>query len=241
MAIRNPRWSRDELIVALDFYLRHQKFIPNNTSTKIKELSQFLNSLQLKIGGDLPDKFRNNNGVYMKLMNFRRFDPNHKSRGLERGNKDEEVVWDLYATKPYELKQVADGIRGLVLSADALQPLPNEDDEEEAIEGKLLTRTHKYHERDARIVKLKKEHVLDEQGALSCEVCVFDFQKKYGKRGDGYIECHHTKPVSELKPEDSTKLSDLSLVCSNCHRMIHRKRPWFSIDQLQQVILVERK
>jgi hypothetical protein len=40
--------------------------------------------------------FRNPNGVYMKLMNFRRFDPVYRAQGksgLVRGNKLEEIVW----------------------------------------------------------------------------------------------------------------------------------------------------
>ncbi|MDO6522910.1 HNH endonuclease [Shimia thalassica] len=50
------------------------------------------------------------------------------------------------------------------------------------------------------------------------------------------MECHHTVPVSEMKPGDKTKLSDLALVCANCHRMIHAKRPWLSIQELVGLI-----
>ena len=43
----------------------------------------------------------------------------------------------------------------------------------------------------------------------------FDFPAKYGERGDGFIEYHHTKPVSELDVGAKTKLADPSLVYSN--------------------------
>ena len=111
-----------------------------------------------------------------------------------------------------------------------------DEEEEEGEEGQILTRTHRYRERNTKLVKRKKERVLKEQGTLSCEVCGFDFVKVYGDRGNGFIECHHTKPVSELKVGERTKISDLSLVCSNCHRMIHTKRPWLSVEELKDVI-----
>ena len=87
--MRSPLWSRDELIVTLDFYLQHAPGIPGKTSSQIFALSDFLNLLQSKIGGDIPDKFRNVNAVYMKLMNFLRFDPDYEGTGLTRGSKDE--------------------------------------------------------------------------------------------------------------------------------------------------------
>lgn len=96
--------------------------------------------------------------------------------------------------------------------------IPDED-EEEAEEGRLLTRVHSYRERDRKIVDKKKQKVLQETKRLACDVCGFDFQERYGKRGEGYIECHHTKSVSELDAQSKTKLSNLVLVCSNCHKM----------------------
>lgn len=95
----NPVWTRDELIITLQFYLTHAPSIPGKTSPKILKLSELLNRLQLKMGGPIPQKFRNPNGVYMKLMNFRRFDPEYHGKGLQRGNRDEAVVWNLYSSK----------------------------------------------------------------------------------------------------------------------------------------------
>jgi 5-methylcytosine-specific restriction protein A len=173
----------------------------------------------------------------MKLMNFRRFDPDYEGTGLQRGNKDEEVVWNLYYSQPDDLRKISDTIRSLVSSDTPIPPKEIiSDDEEEGEEGQILTRTHRYRERNTKLVKRKKERVLKEQGTLSCEVCGFDFVKVYGDRGNGFIECHHTKPVSELVVGEKTKISDLSLVCSNCHRMIHRKRPWLSVEELKGVV-----
>lgn len=237
MATRNPKWSRDELIVTLDFYLRHRPSIPDKRSTQVSELSNFLNRLQVKLGGEIGDKFRNPNGVYMKLMNFCRLDPSYEGKGLERGGKDEEVVWNLYASNPEQLYDLTESIKSLVLSDDPVPPVEiMGDDEEEGEEGQILTRTHRYRERNTKLVKRKKHSVLQENGTLSCEVCGFDFSAAYGERGDGFIECHHTKPVSELRDGETTKINDLALVCANCHRMIHRRKPWLSVEELSGLL-----
>ena len=62
------------------------------------------------------------------------------------------------------------------------------------------------------------------------------FVERYGPKGNGYIECHHTKPVSELLPNEKTNMDDLVLLCSNCHRMVYRTRPWLSIDELKNLL-----
>lgn len=238
MTKRNPPWNRDELLITLDFYLRHTSTIPGKSSHEITELSDLLNQLQSKLDGDIPDKFRNTNGVYMKLMNFRRFDPDYEGVGLQRGNKDEKVVWDLYAHKPNELRKIAEAIYSSISSDTVLPPSDVvTSDEEEAEEGKILTRLHRYRERDSKLAKRKKETFIQENGALFCEVCDFDFSEIYGEHGVGFIECHHTKPISELDAGTQTKLSDLAVVCSNCHRMIHRKQPWLSVAELKSKLL----
>lgn len=104
-------------------------------------------------------------------------------------------------------------------------------------EGKERYITQKKRERDGVLPKKKKEMVLKETGSLKCEVCNFDFYETYGKHGESYIECHHLNPVSKMKNGDETKLSDLSLICSNCHRMIHRNKDhWLTLDELRDLI-----
>jgi len=59
---------------------------------------------------------------------------------------------------------------------------------------------------------------------LSCNVCGFNFEKIYGARGAEYIEVHHINPISSYEEEQVVDpKTDLITVCSNCHRMIHRK------------------
>ena len=111
-----------------------------------------------------------------------------------------------------------------------------EDDVADAPEGAVLTRTHRVRERNRKIVARKKAEALKANGNLSCEGCKFDFAATYGERGEGFIECHHTVPVSNLKKGHRTKLSDLALLCSNCHRIVHRRQPWLDLTALQNLV-----
>ncbi|WP_409440461.1 MULTISPECIES: HNH endonuclease [Pseudomonas] len=81
-----------------------------------------------------------------------------------------------------------------------------------------------------------KEHFKRKNKRLFCEACNFDFEKAYGQRGFNFIEAHHTIPVSEMLPAQKTKISDIAMVCSNCHRILHRSRPWLTIAQLKNLI-----
>jgi len=72
----------------------------------------------------------------------------------------------------------------------------------------------------------------------TCVVCGFDFAEIYGERGEGYIEVHHIKPLSDLETEQIVNPeTDLVPVCSNCHRMIHRrKNDVLSIEKMREIL-----
>src|SRR5262249_12502763 len=204
------------------------------------ELSQLLNRMGRALGMNGSADFRNSNGVYMKMMNFRRFDPNYTGQGrvgLTRGNKDEEVVWNEFADDRNRLAKVAAAIRAAVeQNAAELAELSIDDEGMEAPEGRVLTRLHRVRERNRKLVEQRKAKTLREKGALICEVCDFDYEERYGKRGYGFIEAHHTKALATLVENTTTKLEDLALVCANCHRMIHAQKPWLSIEELRAIL-----
>jgi 5-methylcytosine-specific restriction enzyme A len=88
--------------------------------------------------------------------------------------------------------------------------------------------------RERRGSARKKRAVLSEKGRLACEVCAFDFEATYGPLGEALAECHHKRPLTEGVRQ--TSLSDLAIVCANCHRMIHRSSPPLAIEELQALI-----
>jgi predicted HNH restriction endonuclease len=101
---------------------------------------------------------------------------------------------------------------------------------------KVVERAHKSRERNSEVVWIAKRNFKVKHGCLFCEVCGFDFEKHYGKLGCDYIEGHHTIPVSEMKPNHKTKPEDIAMVCSNCHRMLHKRRPWLSLGELKTIL-----
>ena len=105
-----------------------------------------------------------------------------------------------------------------------------------ALEGQGSTYKHFARERDARIVKAKKIRFLIENKVLFCEACGFNFEAMYGSRGANYVEVHHKIPLSEVMHETITRLDDLCLLCSNCHKIVHRKEPWITLEGLKEII-----
>jgi 5-methylcytosine-specific restriction enzyme A len=105
--------------------------------------------------------------------------------------------------------------------------------EEKFPEGQILTRLHLIRERKRSSAKGALSRAA-EAHALKCEICDFDFRRRYGRLGEQYIECHDVVPLdrasANLKP-------DLVLVCSNCHRMVHRARPWLGRAQLSSIVI----
>ncbi len=241
---RNPPWSVDELTLALDFYLANSASPPGKGSVEVAELSATLNQLAAWLGTERAATFRNPNGVYMKMMNFRRFDPQFAAEGkvgLSRGNHLEEVVWNLYFADRERMSVVAEAIKAAVrlpLGADMTEDIDSE--VAEAQEGRVLTRLHRARERSRKLAEQKKAQALKAGRGIRCEVCDFDYEEKYGERGMGYMEVHHLKPLHTLAADTTTKLDDLALVCADCHRMIHAKRPWLTLEELRGIILENR-
>jgi predicted HNH restriction endonuclease len=92
---------------------------------------------------------------------------------------------------------------------------------------------HLLRERNSALVKKKKENA----ESLACECCNFNFEVEYPGVGKDFIECHHMLPIKD--GERITELKDLALVCSNCHRMLHRRNEggeYHTIKSLKDLI-----
>lgn len=107
--------------------------------------------------------------------------------------------------------------------------------EEVYYEGKEFYKRHRVRERNQKVIKNAKELLKKELGKVFCQVCGFDFNSFYGERGVDFIEGHHKKFVSKIKQGEVTKVEDIALVCSNCHRMLHRS-PYISVDDLKKYV-----
>lgn len=81
---------------------------------------------------------------------------------------------------------------------------------------------------------IARETCIDHFGPI-CQVCRMDFESVYGKIGSNYIHVHHIEKIS-VKGGKNYKVDpykDLIPVCPNCHAMLHRKDPPFTIEELK--------
>lgn len=79
---------------------------------------------------------------------------------------------------------------------------------------------------------IARERCIKHYGAR-CVICGFDFKKVYGEVGRDVIHVHHLKPLHEIgETYRVDPINDLRPVCPNCHLIIHRRNPPYSIDEV---------
>ena len=108
----------------------------------------------------------------------------------------------------------------------------NNDIEHQMVEGRLMEDKVLRHLRN----RTARQKCL-ENSNFTCSVCGFNFYKVYGEIGKDFIEVHHTKPLSSYNEEHEVLQSELVALCSNCHSMVHRRRPMpYSIDEIKRIL-----
>ena len=115
-----PNWEIDELVLALDLYVRNRGQLPDADHPDVLKLSETLRRINPGDTKRFPN-FRNPVGVYMKLQNFRSIDPRSRRKGgsgLSHGGKLDVEVWHQFADKPKSLKTYAEAI---VIQRDVLR------------------------------------------------------------------------------------------------------------------------
>ena len=234
---RSPDWTRDEIILACDLVMANGWKRLESHDPRVVELSALLRTMPIHPVELRGGSFRNPNGVARKTVDIATRHPDFRGN-LTNGNVLDADVLNDFLARPVEMAKVAQRIR-LGLAAGEFQELSpgdaEEEDEYSAPEGRLLLRRHRSRERNRALRQRRIKAALRRGSRLACEICGFDFERVYGDRGSGYIECHHVVPLHEAG-EGRTDLNDLALICANCHRMIHRRAPWPTPGELRAVI-----
>ncbi|MDQ0309275.1 5-methylcytosine-specific restriction protein A [Kitasatospora herbaricolor] len=242
-ASRSPKWTRDELILACDVVARNGWQGLSASDPRIAELSDLLQLLAAYPPELRAVEYRNRNGAAYKTLNIASVHPAYTGDPTNHGQLDREVL-QAFLDRPAEMAQAAqllrDGLRDGTLQPVRPDDEDADDDEVSAPEGRVLYRRHRTRERSKKLREKKIASVLKKGDPLACEACDFDFAQVYGERGKGYIEVHHVVPLHEAG-ESTTKLTDLAVICSNCHRMIHRSAPWPTPAQLRVLVLVQEQ
>jgi 5-methylcytosine-specific restriction endonuclease McrA len=129
--------------------------------------------------------------------------------------------------------RAVEGIRSINAADTADRPESLVGLEGEVRRRMVLHRTREGRLRDARISLIQEQ-----TGALACEVtgCGFDFYKAYGELGENYAQVHHIRPLSERNGVSKTRVSDLRVVCANCHAMIHLGGKSRSLSQIARAL-----
>lgn len=98
-------------------------------------------------------------------------------------------------------------------------------DDIEAVEGQIQEGRYLSKKRNRALVAKRKG--IDD---YRCQACSFKLRinEKY------VIECHHLFP---LKGKIITRLDDLSCLCPTCHRIAHKRKTPFTIEEIKKALL----
>lgn len=231
----NPRWTRDETLLALDLYFDCAKRPPGKEDQRVIDLSNLLRSLPIYSKDQRKDSFRNPDGVAFKILNLHQV---ATGKGLKNTSKVDVDIWTEFGDAPETVKQLAKSIRSgsdeLVATNATQQESPDE-----FREGTIITRVHQRRERDSRLRKKLLRKRKDSTG-LSCDLCSCDAKNLPASLQDAMFEAHHVKPLSTYTEGVATALKDVSLLCANCHRLIHRaisqEKRWLTIEEAKELI-----
>ncbi|HEY9896294.1 MAG TPA: DUF3578 domain-containing protein [Candidatus Sericytochromatia bacterium] len=133
-----------------------------------------------------------------------------------------------------DIKKLLDIYFSLFEKVALERSIQNSDNKEnEWFEDLTKYRMHRVVERNKSLSKRVKQL----QG-YACKACDFNFEARYGQIGKDFIEAHHCVPISSLNKEkiQLDPLRDFMVLCSNCHRMIHRIKPAPTLEEFRKVL-----
>jgi len=228
----NPPWTRDETILALDLFFEGGMQVLSIKDTRVLELSALRRSLP---GNEVHSKepsFRNAAGVVLKLSNLKSV---AVGGGLGNGSNIDFEVWRRFESRPARTKEVAE----LILQHVTEAPLSSYDEgEPQFAEGMVFTTMHKRTERN-RGVRRALMASRRRTGGLRCDACSITNPTATNSFDDAIFEAHHLIPLSTTG-ERKTTVSDVALLCANCHRLMHRlianSGKWASVEDLRHAI-----
>ncbi|WIM96449.1 HNH endonuclease [Actinoplanes oblitus] len=233
-------WTRDEIILACALIEPHGWRQLDRNDPRVAELSALLQQATIYPVDRRGPDFRTPASVLRKMADIETSHPSYGGRATNGNRLDREVLTD-FLDRPAEMHAFAAAIREALL-AEASDSVTSDTDVDDPVadEGSVLMRQHRRRERDPKIRRDKIAEAKRRGIAIACEVCDFNFESTYGPRGVDYIECHHRVPL-HVSGQTQTRLRDLALICSNCHRMIHRTKTWLTIEELHALVKEYRR
>lgn len=136
-----------------------------------------------------------------------------------------------------DLRRMVDLYGVLVEAQDRLAEDADPASVEVAVSAGTEAQNERWHKRTERNPKLTRD--AKRVHGTTCKVCGFNFEERYGEIGVGYIEAHHLTPFASLqgRPTELDPVQDFTVVCPNCHRMLHKRTPPLTPEQLSALIM----
>jgi hypothetical protein len=175
-------------------------------------VSRPLRLAELRTDASLQDALFLKKGPASSAVRLSNSEGEHLYRLLVSHNKSVEGIWPELETREAAVPDIDDS----------------------AIEGERRLVQHVRLERSRSLVEAKRKSILAATGRLACEVCGFEFGVRYGSLGEGFCEVHPRKPLAAADAPQVTYPEDLAIVCSNCHRILHRTACTLSVEELRE-------
>lgn len=240
----SPPWDWDELVLACDLVAGNDWRELTGTRPEVIKLSQLLQQLSPLPRESRHPRFRSPEAVSRKTADIVTSEAGYAGAAT-RGNHLDSKVLQAFRADADAMRQHASELRALAASGGNTAPLLDLDLEADpaedpgAQEGGRVERWRVGRERDPALRSRKLAQVRKAGQPIACEACGFDFGSVYGQRGQDYIEVHHRVPL-HVSGKVRTKLGDLALLCSNCHRVVHRQVPWLTVEDLTELVARHR-
>lgn len=224
----NPNWTYDEIVLALDLYIKCNGKPPGTNDSRVIALSKTLRSFPHHHRAARKNSFRNAAGVAFKLQNIHQV---ATGKGLSNVSKTDRQVWENIGHRPNEVKRLA------ALIEASIEQVSNHDLVPDSIfiEGRLVTENHVRMEREPTL----RKKFLATRKSLKCDLCHCKSNAASKEIQASMFECHHTKPLS-MTGKTKTQLTDIALLCANCHRMVHKaisqEKRWLSTKEAIEII-----
>jgi 5-methylcytosine-specific restriction protein A len=232
-------WTYDEIVLACALVYENGWKGLRAHHAPVVELSRILQTAPYHQGKERDADFRSPSSVQRKTFDIATSHREYRGKPT-RGNRLDRQVLDDFIRDPDLMVRRAAASRATLAAHDVVYIPDDEIDAQEisADEGRVMVARHLRRERDPRLRRAKIEDAKDRGLAVACEVCDFEFETAYGPLGRDFVEVHYLVPLHVPGPT-KTRLEDLALLCSNCHRMIHRASPWLTPAQL--MIVMQRR
>ena len=190
------------------------------------------------LGASIPDESSSKNDWYCEILKYQEFKEAvpAKINGeyLEYISESKKNNYWRFGVREIST-DIYNKITSIVATSPYIPKLPSENSDFEStntIEGNKKVRYSSYYERNP----INRERAIQIHG-LTCMACSFNFETKYGNLGKGFIHVHHNKPLSESGQTVIDPEKDLTVLCPNCHAMVHKKKnKTLSLKELKEIL-----